>query len=424
MLYTVFSREYFESMGLMTLGFGVFYILVWLWLGTEENEKTHFRYLTGALALGFFTLFVPVQYDQFTVTLLWALEAVIFAFVGTKIASPVATSFSTVLFYVVGYRLVTIDYMVRSYDKLQNDQVYFNPPFLTFLGVVFCAVLACFSYWHHRERFVKTGFKQNSFSLRRHIISLSFLVSMLLVAVPHLELVSFGMDTSWMPIWYLMVVLGVMLSGIYFGSMYLRVVGYCLFVWSFFGVILYPFNMNGAFFDSDTWFGIFAALIIALISYVFYLAPKEHRAFNSEEIIYPISTEEQSRVSMIGFTIANFLLLQTITREIQRYFYDSNYYNKSNIERVVISIVWMLYALKLLVLSIVYKWISARWLSVVLFSIVVVKVFLFDTASLSDIYRFVAYGVLGVMFLAVGYLYQRYKDRVNDFIVGKELQNK
>jgi uncharacterized membrane protein len=81
-----------------------------------------------------------------------------------------------------------------------------------------------------------------------------------------------------------------------------------------------------------------------------------------------------------------------------------------------LSIAWGLYAGALLVLGIVKRSAAARLTSIGLFAIVILKVFLYDTSSLSSFYRFISFISLGVLLLLAGYLYNRYKDRIVEFI--------
>ena len=102
-------------------------------------------------------------------------------------------------------------------------------------------------------------------------------------------------------------------------------------------------------------------------------------------------------------------LLPSYQQGIQRVRYAS----RSN---TALSIAWAVYAIALLVLGIIKRSSSARTLSIILFGIVIFKVFLYDTASLNNFYRFISFITLGVILLLTGYLYHRYRDRIAEFI--------
>jgi uncharacterized membrane protein len=51
-----------------------------------------------------------------------------------------------------------------------------------------------------------------------------------------------------------------------------------------------------------------------------------------------------------------------------------------------------------------------------LFGAAILKVFLYDAAGLDTFYRFVSYFSLGVLLLLAGYAYNRYRDRISEFV--------
>jgi uncharacterized membrane protein len=76
-----------------------------------------------------------------------------------------------------------------------------------------------------------------------------------------------------------------------------------------------------------------------------------------------------------------------------------------------LSIAWMIYAIALLVYGFAIKYKIARQFAAILFGIVILKAFLYDTAELSNFYRFISFMTLGVLLLISGYLYTRFKNR-------------
>jgi hypothetical protein len=83
--------------------------------------------------------------------------------------------------------------------------------------------------------------------------------------------------------------------------------------------------------------------------------------------------------------------------------------NLRNLEQMTLSVVWLLYAGVLLVCGI---WRRLRWLrlsAIGLFGLIIVKVFAYDLAFLPPAFRSVSFAGLGVILLAMSYLYQRYR---------------
>jgi uncharacterized membrane protein len=55
-------------------------------------------------------------------------------------------------------------------------------------------------------------------------------------------------------------------------------------------------------------------------------------------------------------------------------------------------------------------------MALLLLSLTILKVFLFDLSSLEKLYRIISFIVLGAILLAVSFLYQRYRQRVAELI--------
>jgi len=76
-------------------------------------------------------------------------------------------------------------------------------------------------------------------------------------------------------------------------------------------------------------------------------------------------------------------------------------------QQLGLSILWAIYATGLIVIGMARRVALLRWQALTLFGIVVVKVFLFDLSELSRFYRILSFLILGVLLLAVSFLYQR-----------------
>ena len=109
------------------------------------------------------------------------------------------------------------------------------------------------------------------------------------------------------------------------------------------------------------------------------------------------------------------MLLWAISMEIVDYWKDSE-----NLKRAMLSVAWTVYAIFLLMGGIISKSSLARFFAIMLFGIVVFKVFLYDTVNLDDLYRFISFISLGIILLVSGFLYYRYKDRIRHFIKGEQ----
>jgi len=80
-------------------------------------------------------------------------------------------------------------------------------------------------------------------------------------------------------------------------------------------------------------------------------------------------------------------------------------------EQLSLSVVWTIYGGVLLTVGILRRNRLLRMMALLLLSLTIVKVFLFDLSSLDKVYRIISFVVLGAILLAVSFLYQRFRQR-------------
>jgi uncharacterized membrane protein len=83
-----------------------------------------------------------------------------------------------------------------------------------------------------------------------------------------------------------------------------------------------------------------------------------------------------------------------------------------NLQQLTYSVVWLLYAIGLLLVGF---WRRVRWLrlgAIALLGFIILKIVGYDLSFLSPAYRSISFAGLGVILLACSYLYQRYRGRL------------
>ncbi len=88
--------------------------------------------------------------------------------------------------------------------------------------------------------------------------------------------------------------------------------------------------------------------------------------------------------------------------------------NLTNLQQLSLSGVWLLYSMLLMITGIWRRLQGLRIISIVLFGITILKIFSYDLSFLQTLYRIFSFIGLGLILLAVSYLYQRYKAVVFD----------
>jgi len=120
--------------------------------------------------------------------------------------------------------------------------------------------------------------------------------------------------------------------------------------------------------------------------------------------------EKSSRQAESAFLAiaTNFFALIALSLEFWDYFGRvSSTLDHALAQHLALSILWTCYAGLLLLLGIQRHSPLLRWQALVLLSIVVAKVFLFDLSFLARVYRILSFFILGSVLLAVSFFYQR-----------------
>jgi len=85
-----------------------------------------------------------------------------------------------------------------------------------------------------------------------------------------------------------------------------------------------------------------------------------------------------------------------------------------NLQQLALSGVWLFYSVALMVTGIWRRLQGLRIIAIALFGITILKIFIYDLSFLERLYRIFSFIGLGVILLAVSYLYQRYKAVIFD----------
>ena len=88
-------------------------------------------------------------------------------------------------------------------------------------------------------------------------------------------------------------------------------------------------------------------------------------------------------------------------------------------KQMALSCLWAVYSIILVSIGMWKKNVFPRIFAIVLFGITIFKVFLIDLSFLTGISRIASFIVLGIILLLVSYMYQRFQEKVKDFLIQK-----
>jgi len=161
-------------------------------------------------------------------------------------------------------------------------------------------------------------------------------------------------------------------------------------------------------------FGAFALLIAALSCGIW--------AYSKSETL---DDRERSRLLPILVTAANLLAIIALSLEALGHYTvlmrvpglePNRLADLKLAQQLSISVVWTVYGGGMLTFGIARRSRLLRLMGLLLLCLTIFKVFLFDLSSLERLYRIISFIVLGLILLAVSFLYQRYRQRVAELI--------
>jgi uncharacterized membrane protein len=117
---------------------------------------------------------------------------------------------------------------------------------------------------------------------------------------------------------------------------------------------------------------------------------------------------------------ANLLAIIALSAEASGYFARQIYEDGAEVRnlrlarQLSLSVIWAVYGGAMLVIGIVRRRRLLRIMALLLLGVTIFKVFILDLASLEQIYRTISFIVLGLILLAVSFLYQRLRLLITD----------
>jgi len=184
-------------------------------------------------------------------------------------------------------------------------------------------------------------------------------------------------------------------TGFRAASNFLRQAGYLLLGISALRLLLIP--LEGGQFLFNARFGAYMLLIAC-----FGVALRAARTYKTQ-------VAEQERMEIGIFAVAiNVYAFIALSVEFWDYFGGTGRGADAALaQHLALSVLWTAYAMGLLFWGVQKRSAVLRWQSLVLFGLVVVKVFIYDLSFLERAYRILSFFVLGAVLLGVSFLYQR-----------------
>ncbi|MCU0652701.1 MAG: DUF2339 domain-containing protein [Candidatus Pacebacteria bacterium] len=404
MSYALINPLYHDIMGAFTAILGAFYCFLAYVVGGANERDSLFRHFLLTAGFVLLAIAVPVQFEGKWIVVAWSAEALAFIITGFRMKFPLYRALGHLLFFLTLFRLLFFE---------GNLPVLAMPILNTRLllyAIFFGAVVAA-SYVYRKKRAELGEDEKSLVSVLELGASFTFLMGL------SLEVHDFFESYLYPMLWTAGGLAAALLS-FKINSKTLRVVAYITFIASFFRLLFFESGIELA-----NYMPIFNARVLAFAfcaaAFRGYLSLLRYRKDK-------VSSDELGFFNPTLFLVFHFLVLWVLSAEIislcdreATYAAGTAAFDFENLKNVFLSVAWTFYGIGLLITGIVRKAVYNRFLGLALLGIVIFKVFLVDTANLSDLYRFFSFIVLGCLLLVAGYLYYRYQDRIRDFVKGK-----
>ncbi|MBN1118222.1 MAG: DUF2339 domain-containing protein [Bacteroidales bacterium] len=418
-----------DYLGLYTLSIAVVHAaLAGAVFALKIKDRSMFHLLSG-LVVVFLTIIFPIQFDGNWVTILWGSETLILLLVGRYNQRKIYELLSYAVF-ILAFGSLVHDWIVQN--SLNSSEVLAIKPFLhfNFLASLFMSLLFVGIYLiDNIEHFRYNAILKNRFYRIFSIIipvaaiisiyfSITFEISLywqqqkLLAAESFPNIIPRSDYNSYRFIWILNFTL-LYLSVLNFSQSFSKAIKHKLFLLLNF-ISIFVFLFGGLYYLSElretfissrfdslsaNYYNIYLRYISLLFFFTLLVSCKKvfMNTFSDFKALYEII-----------FTGA---VLWILSSELLQWL---DFSDAQNNYKLGISILWVLYALLLIVWGIKKSGKHLRISAFILVGITLVKVFFYDLDKMNTIRRAILFVSIGLLLLGISYLYNRYKDRIFD----------
>ena len=404
--YALMNERYDDWMGGFTALVAVFYVALGAACRLRGPEQLNLTLFSAGIAVVFAVLAVPIQFGGPWISLAWGVEGLVLLVLSFPLRMRELRWAGYAMFVVNALWLLTRD----TPDALNEDFTPFlNQYMISYAASIALPVLAGW-YLHLRRADLDPGEERAIplFAIRAAI----FAAAVIPVQV----------DGVWIPIAWTVEALLALALAIRLGMVELRWFGYGLLA----AMLLRLLWIDTFDVDPSTFRPVINLRFLAFAVGIAALYLSGWMAFRyREEEPSPRISEQAARLEAQAalptlLALANLLTLWLLSWEVVASA-DSDLFALSrdageNVASLGLSLLWAVYAAVLLVLGVARRLRWVRVAGLALLALPVVKLFAYDSQTLEQEYRVIAFIALGLLLLAGGLLYQRYSRAVRGFL--------
>ncbi len=402
---------------LLLLGMGIFYAIAALLRRVglkQEGEITKLSNIMLVIASIGFVGATALHFQGSTLTIFWALEAVAMFVIGIILNTRANRMAAIILAFLTVLRALVSNMVIST-----TADPFFNERSLVFA----CVAIPFIIFWLYYHIYQKQDVLEDEKVAGRFVGALG-MYFILFLWIPLETFVLIKANTYlYLPlVWTLFTFAWISISFIAREKIF-RYCSYIVAVIAGITIFFSQWSLPQDYYFTITNIRVLSTVVfIAVIAIVLWFFTQ-----NQDQI-----TADEKTMAKVGLATIIGFILWLISLEVLDYFNnqinlillgqrDSAMIDSiENTKRVALSAAWLAYALISLAVGIIYRSVFVRYFSMGLFMVTILKIFLYDTSNLSDIYRFVSYISLGIILLLAGFAYYRFKDRIIKFVQVEE----
>lgn len=424
--YMIRDKFTVEYAGIISLFYALVFLSMatYLYMSGRKGENAFVVFI--AKAIMFLILTVPIIFSGYWFTMFWAAEAFAIFWLGAKFKRKALVYTGWLLFIATVFKFIVYDYTVVFGFSAQGFAV--EGGYLAHLGSRFATTLTilCLAYIMANQfrKILKSA--DSWLSIEGYGVQVGGFILLLFIAL-NVELVSFCSDYYIAGRWAMVTILWALFAAglIYFKNELLNKGGLLIAAWlllavaaakfvffdypGVFGFSLVDFAFELHYFDMF-WSRFFTTLSVLGIVY-FCARTLKYTADNTKGTKSMSGFKELYGIQLSGFISLLFLVLNIEVASL-----GANYFPTARF--ATISVLWGIFAAVLILRGIMKSSSAMRYVGIGLFLVTIIKVFLFDMAQVKTPYRIISFIIVGLLLMAVSYLYYRYRGKITEVLSG------
>jgi uncharacterized membrane protein len=439
-----------HMLGLFTLFNAIVHFIICVFIYRQKLADRNLFYLVSGLVLIFITISIPVQLNGNWVTLLWAGEASLLFWIGRTHKVQFYEILSYALMFLAFFSIIqdwgSVRYVIESEKSGTSITPLFNIRFLT--SLLFIASFWYINSLNHNPKYPSPFTFQNDL---RNLISFSISTALLIALYFSFQIeISVYWDQLFKGSLIELKIDGQESPAKYWNTDLLNfkiiwIINYSLFFFSVLSlinikklrsrlwgiinlvlntIVMLVFLIQGLYILSELresylnqtlseYYnrGIFN-IGIRYISFVFAgLMLTSIKMYIDQKFLKPVSFNLKIAFDILLYTS----LIWIISSELLSWM-DIKQFSQSY--KLVLSLLWGVYALLLIALGIWKKKKHLRIGAIILFAVTLIKLFFYDLSHLDTISKTIVFVTLGILLLIISFLYNKYKN-----IISADIEN-